>query len=71
MAESLGQRWIAFEMDQSYLAASTFRFLKEAEEDTVRALYSRLITEDAKGIIIPQGVMQQYLLEETGKYQTS
>ncbi len=71
VAESLGRRWIAFEMDQSYLAASTFRFLKEAEEDTVRALYSRLITEDAKGIIIPQGVMQQYLLEETGKYQTS
>jgi len=71
VAEALGRRWIAFEIDQSYLAASAFRFLDGAEEDTVRALYSKLITEGAKGIIIPQGAMQQYLLEETGEYQTS
>jgi site-specific DNA-methyltransferase (cytosine-N4-specific) len=69
VAEALGRRWIAFEIDQSYLAASAFRFLDRADEDTVRALYSRLITEGAKGIIIPQGAMQHYLLEETGEYR--
>jgi DNA modification methylase len=71
VAEALGRRWIAFEIDRSYLAASAFRFLNGAEEDAVRDLYSELITEGTKGIIIPQGTMQQYLLEETGKYETS
>jgi len=71
VAEALGRRWIAFEIDRSYLATSAFRFLNGAEEDAVRDLYSELITEGTKGIIIPQGVMQQYLLEETGEYETS
>jgi len=71
VAEALGRRWIAFEIDRSYLATSAFRFLNGAEEDAVRDLYSELITEGTKGIIIPQGTMQQYLLEETGEYQTS
>jgi site-specific DNA-methyltransferase (cytosine-N4-specific) len=71
VAEALGRRWIAFEIDRSYLATSAFRFLNGAEEDAVRDLYSELITEDTKGIIIPQGTMQQYLLEETGEYETS
>jgi site-specific DNA-methyltransferase (cytosine-N4-specific) len=71
VAEALGRRWIAFEIDRSYLATSAFRFLNGAEEDAVRDLYSELITEGTKGIIIPQGTMQQYLLEETGKYETS
>jgi DNA modification methylase len=68
VAEALGRRWIAFEIDRSYLATSAFRFLNGAEEDAVRDLYSELITEGTKGIIIPQGTMQQYLLEETGEY---
>jgi len=71
VAEALGRRWIAFEIDRSYLATSAFRFLNGAEEDAVRDLYSELITEGTKGIIIPQETMQQYLLEETGEYQTS
>jgi DNA modification methylase len=71
VAEALGRRWIAFEIDRSYLATSAFRFLNGAEEDAVRDLYSELITEGTKGIIIPQVTMQQYLLEETGEYETS
>ncbi|WP_051871213.1 DNA-methyltransferase [Chloroflexus sp. MS-G] len=71
VVEALGRRWIAFEIDRSYLATSAFRFLNGAEEDAVRDLYSELITEGTKGIIIPQGTMQQYLLEETGEYETS
>ena len=71
VAEALGRRWIAFEIDRSYLAASAFRFLNEVQEDIVKSLYSKLIAEGAKGIIIPQGAMQQYLLEETSEYKTS
>lgn len=71
VAEALGRKWIAFEIDQSYLAASAFRFLNEAQEDIVKSLYSNLITEGTKRIIIPQVAMQQYLLEETGEYKTS
>lgn len=71
VAEALGRRWIAFEIDQSYLAASAFRFLDGVEEDAVRGLYSKLIAEGGKRIIIPQRATQQYLLEETGEYQTS
>jgi len=71
VAEALGRRWIAFEIDQSYLAASAFRFLDGAEEDIVKSLYSRLIAEGTKGVIIPQVAAQQFLLEETSGYETS
>lgn len=71
VAEALGRRWIAFEVDPSYLAASAFRFLDRAEEDIVKSLYSRLIAEGAKGVIIPQVAVQQFLLEETRGYKTS
>ncbi len=71
VAEALGRRWIAFEIDQSYLAASAFRFLDGAEEDIVKSLHSRLIAEGAKGVIIPQVAAQQFLLEETSGYETS
>lgn len=71
VAEALGRRWIAFEIDPPYLAASAFRFLNEVQEDIVRSLYNELLAEGAKRIIIPQGIMQQYLLEETGEYKTS
>ena len=71
VAEALGRRWIAFEIEQSYLAASVFRFLDGVEEDVVRGLYSKLIAEGGKRIVVPQRATQLYLLEETGEYQTS
>lgn len=71
VAEALRRRWIAFEIDQSYLATSAFRFLNEAQEDIVKSLYTKLIAEDAKRIIIPQGVMQQCLLEDMAEYKKS
>lgn len=71
VAEAWGRRWIAFEIDQSYLAASAFRFLSGAEEDIAKFLYSKLIAEGAKGVIIPQVAVQQHLLEETGEYKPS
>ena len=71
VAEALGRRWIAFEIDQFYLAASAFRFLNAAQEDIVKSLYSKLIAEDARRITVPQRIMQQYLLEETSEYRIS
>lgn len=71
VAEALGRRWIAFEIDQFYLAASAFRFLNAAQEDIVKSLYSKLITEGARRITVPQRIMQQYLLEETSEYRIS
>ena len=71
VAEALGRRWIAFEIDRSYLAASAFRFLDGVEVDVVRVLYSKLIAEGGERIVIPQRATQQYLLEERSEYQIS
>jgi len=71
VAEVWGRKWIAFEIEQSYLAASAFRFLSNIDKDTVQSLYGSLIAEDAKGIIIPQAVTQQLLFEEMATYETS
>jgi len=43
-AESLGRRWIAFEIDQGYLATSAFRFFEKAEEKVVKSLYKKLMS---------------------------
>lgn len=53
-AEKLGRRWIAFELEQEYLATSAFRFLPEADEDMVKSMYVRLRAENAVNITIPQ-----------------
>lgn len=43
-AEALGRRWIAFEQDRSYLAASIFRFLdKEYPVDGIHTIYQKLL----------------------------
>lgn len=62
-AESLGRRWIAFELEQSYLAASAFRFLGRLDEELITSLYTRLTAIDASGIAIPQPPLQDALFE--------
>jgi site-specific DNA-methyltransferase (cytosine-N4-specific) len=42
-AERLDRKWIAFEMDHSYLAASAFRFVDELNPQEARELYSHLM----------------------------
>ena len=71
VAEALGRRWIAFEIDQFYLSASAFRFLNTVQEDIVKSLYDKLIAEGARRITVPQRIMQQCLLEESSKYRIS
>lgn len=43
-AETVGRRWLAFEQEHQYLAASVFRFLaKDTSSDQAKTLYDRLI----------------------------
>lgn len=70
VAESLGRRWIAFEIDRSYLVASSFRFLNQANDDMVKSLFNKLIAEDAKKITIPHTGTQQFLFEKRVEYRT-
>ena len=44
VAEALGRRWLAFEMERAYLAASIFRFLRTTDENYVRATYEYLLS---------------------------
>lgn len=68
-AESLGRKWIAFELERAYLATSVFRFVGELDEGTVRCLYKTLSAEDMKNVVVPQ-VVQHRLLEEPQEYTT-
>lgn len=52
-AEELGRKWIAFEKDREYLAASAFRFIEDNQpEDEVRSLYETLRKENVEAIEI-------------------
>jgi DNA modification methylase len=68
-AERLGRRWIGFELEQKYLAASAFRFLTETDEGLVESTYDGLCTEGATNIVIPQ-VLQTRLLDKREEYVT-
>lgn len=46
VAENLERKWIAFEQDLSYLAASTFRFLNKTETpDNISTFYNQLLDQ--------------------------
>lgn len=70
VAERLGRRWIAFELEQDYLATSVFRFLSETDEGIVGSLYDRLRVEGTANIVVPQ-ILQEYLLDERVEYVTA
>src|SRR2546426_6405939 len=59
-AENLGRRWVAFELDQEYLATSAFRFLQKVSEPHVRELYARL-TKRGASVIRVRTVVQKSL----------
>lgn len=44
VAEALNRRWLAFELDPGYVAASVFRFLPDScDDDELRAIHQRLL----------------------------
>lgn len=69
VAERLGRRWIAFELEQKYLAASAFRFLSGIDEISVDYVFDKLCVEGAANIMIPQ-VFQERLLDKRAEYVT-
>ena len=47
VAEAEGRRWISFELEPQYVAASAFRFLsKENGADEIKALHARILAGD-------------------------
>ncbi|MFQ6093937.1 MAG: DNA methyltransferase, partial [bacterium] len=70
-AESLSRKWIAFEVDKTYLVASAFRFINKIDENMVQMLHEELSFNKAtETITIPQ-VTQLRIMERGGKYKTS
>ena len=67
VAETLGRRWLAFEIEQSYLACSAFRFLDVSDEATVCAVYHQLMDKGARGLRLPPGTIQGCLFENDGR----
>lgn len=45
-AEKLDRRWVAFEKDATYLAASAFRFVEDLPPEELAMLWSRLRSDD-------------------------
>ena len=68
VAERLGRRWMAFENNQAYLAASAFRFLEFVDDSTIKSVYEKLGASAASGIALPQGAAQAYLCEPESRY---
>lgn len=52
VAESLGRKWLAFELERLYLATSAFRFLDVVNEPMVKSLYKNLLTEGKDRILV-------------------
>ncbi len=53
VSEALGRRWIAFELDEGYFAASVFRFARHMADTEAIALYQRLCREPFADLPIP------------------
>jgi DNA modification methylase len=49
-AEMLERRWLAFEIDQRYLAASAFRFLDTENHDEIITTYRKMIEDDCSNL---------------------
>jgi len=43
-AEKLGRRWVSFDLDRSYIAASSFRFAEGLQESEFKALYEKILS---------------------------
>jgi DNA modification methylase len=70
-AESLGRRWIAFEIDRNYLATSVFRFADEVDRPSAQSLYIQLSDKDAFGVSVPRTALQIQLLDKKGSFASN
>lgn len=69
-AERLKRKWIAFELDRGYLAASMFRFVKQKGESDIIRLHRKLLHGSACDVKIPQG-KQKTLFEKDEEFMDS
>lgn len=53
-AENLSRRWISFEKNQEYAAASVFRFLSPELLPEAQDIYHKLSAEEPFGFVVPQ-----------------
>jgi site-specific DNA-methyltransferase (cytosine-N4-specific) len=56
-AEELSRKWISFEQEKQYIAASIFRFLPEESLWQADEIYHKLLTEEPSGFILPQTML--------------
>lgn len=52
-SERLGRRWVAFELNREYLAASAFRFLQRGDLGQAEAIFRRLCSMDTHALNLP------------------
>ncbi|MFZ1963543.1 MAG: site-specific DNA-methyltransferase [Roseiarcus sp.] len=57
VAESLGRRWVAYDLNREYLAASVFRFLGDATDAEMTATFDRIIGGHSVHLIPKQGAL--------------
>jgi site-specific DNA-methyltransferase (cytosine-N4-specific) len=65
-AEELNRRWLAFDLDQDYLAASALRFVEAYE---ARAVYNKLSARGTEEVDIT-GQMLEVLLERPSLFSS-
>lgn len=67
VAERLGRRWLAFEKERSYLAASAFRFLPQGDSHSAPLIYQQLLENQGKTLV--SAPVQLQMFEERERYE--
>ncbi len=69
VAEKLGRKWLAFEQEKKYLAASVFRFVPNNQEK-IGPLFESILRQNSEGIRL-ENSSQLQLLESKAEYGKS
>lgn len=62
-AESLDRNWLAFDLEQSYLAASAFRFISETTDNAATKIFQQLNSKLVITLNISQGNLKSSLAQ--------
>ncbi len=68
VAEKLGRKWLAFELEKRYLAASIFRFVANDQEKKAKSLFEDIVLQNASQMKL-DSVSQLQLLDNKGNYK--
>ncbi len=67
VAERLGRKWLAFEQEKKYLAASIFRFMATDQEKNVKSFFDNIMEQNVDNMKL-DSIVQLQLLENKAKY---